>query len=112
MERFLLTEMVLRGTKLVPARDEGVKDLSWDQLCEIFAMRDSDRRTLRLLRSADFIGVKRRDAGRSFFYLSNTDRSGRVAWLLKKTPTALVGLEYVYRVESAQYAGKIVEMAS
>jgi hypothetical protein len=112
VERFVLTAMTLRGTKFVPVRGAQPEELDWNGLCEKLAPAPEDRVKLRVLKRADIIGIKRHAQGRRNFLLSNTDRSGNVAWLLKKQPTVFDAMECAYRVEEVVYDQRIVEKAS
>jgi len=112
---FTLQPNHLRLDRFADDKNTEPETIAWDELCSRLApppMQISEL-TLRSLRAGGYVGLLRNKAGKlENFYFANQDRSGRIAWLLKKEPQFPKQLQKVYRVVAVSWGGEIVEPVS
>lgn len=110
----VLLKQKVRGDCFVAEKGAKPQTLSWSGLCDLLAPhKTQDAMTqLRRARQGAYIGlVKSRHApGNGVFFMQNPDRSGNIAFILRKDPQFEDRLVCCYRVEMARWPGQLTEV--
>lgn len=92
----------------------GPLEFSWDDLVRRLAPSKSTRakQQLRSVRTGAFIGVTEnaQTKEKCNFVLLNTNRTGKIDWLLKQDPTFPRRLVEVFRVDAVSWDDKLQEL--
>lgn len=114
MASFTMQRCRLRENKLVPMK-EPPAEFSWEELLKRVAPSKSTKAKIQLrkMQTGAFVGVTKTPQGEtSNFLLLNTNRTGKIDWLLRQDPTFAARLVEVFRVESVKWDDKLEEFHS
>ena len=114
MAKFVMLPCKVREDRIVPQKGAAPVEMTGLQVIERFLLdvrQPADLYAFRSLAPESFIGLATSALnGRPVrFYIRNTDLSGDISWVLKRSPTFADRLLEVWKIDQAEWDSKVLE---